>query len=475
MGFFSFLFGGKYPSTSKYEAKMEQAVADFERIQKIASSADYAKYKELGATINSADFKSRVNKLKTEKFSDTEAYKKEQEYKRLRDSSDIKQYLKFKSKQMDQRLTMAKQSSDYVRFMELKETVSTPEFKQLMTQKDFKTRIEYQTYKDYEKLSKSSAVKFVKKTEGSDAYKNYLHIDGSDRLKKMQELEEYINSSEFKQFKAEMEDSRRFKKSAEAQTIREYESLAKDRDIVWYLKSINNQQFTEIAKRKPTLTEEFDKYDTSRWGFGYYWGKALANTTYSLQDERQAFVEKNVRTSNSELTLTTTKEQTKGNRWNPVIGFVSSEFDYSSATINTGNSFRQKFGRFDFKVKMSLSNPVVHNIWMVGEKQVPMINVVTYGADKKSIRVGTVGQNGAKTVTVDGADFSEYHIISLVWTSKQLTWYINGVEVYTQKADVPQEPMYINISSNVSAKVQKSEAQTAQLNVDWIRVYSLED
>lgn len=471
MGFFSFLFGGKYPSTKKYEAQLEKEAIDFERFKQIASSANYAKYLELQTVVNSAEFKQKVNKLKTEKFKDTEAYRKEQECKQLKNSSDIKQYLKFKSKQLDQRLSMAKQSSEYNRFTELKQIVSTPEFRAAQASKDFKRTAEHQTLKEFERLSKSSAVKFISKTEASDAYKNFTRVEGSDRLKKYEQLEEYINSSEFKSFKAEMEDSKRFNKSAEAQTIKEFESLTKNSDIVWYEKALKANTFGEMSKRKLVFSDDFNGFDKQKWTLGYFWGKTLANTNYSLMNERQTFTEKNIHASASELTISTRKESAKGKVWNPAIGFVDGNFDYTSALINNGASFRQKYGRFDFKVKMSLSTPVVHNIWMIGEKQVPMINIVNFGGDKKNLRVGTVSENGSKTVTVDGANFNEYYIISLIWTADKLTWLINGVEVHTQKNNVPQEPMFINISSNISAK---GDVANAEMTIDWVKVYSLE-
>jgi len=470
MGFLSFLFGGKYPSTQKYEARLEQEAADYERFKQIASSAELARYKELETTINSADFKNKVHKLKTEKFSDTPAYKQEQEYKQLKNTSEMKMYAKFKAKQLDKRLEMAKQTNDYARYKELETTVSTPEFKAAQVQKDFKKTPEYQTLKDYKRLYKASAVKFIRKTEASEAYNNFNRIDGSDKLKKLEALEEAVNSNEFKKFKAEMEDSKRFQKSAEAQTINEYESLSKNKDIVWYLKNLSANTFADIANRKLIFNDEFTTFDKQKWGVGYYYGATLAGTSYSLMNERQTFSAKNIRNVGSELIIETRKENSKGKKWNPAIGFVNADFDYTSALINTGASFRQKFGRFDFKVKMSNNAPVVHNIWMVGERQTPMINVATFGADKKNIRVGSVSTSGAKTVTIDGANFSEYQIISLIWTADKLTWCINGKEVHTQKTDVPQEPMYINISSNVTAD---GDMPMAQLTTDWIRVYDI--
>jgi len=470
MGFFSFLFGGKYPSTKKYEAQLDQNVADFERYKQIAQSAEYARYIELDTLTSSIDFKNKVNKLKTEKFSDTEPYKREQEYKNLKNSDDIKKYLKFKSKQLDQRLNLAKGSADYNRFVELNQQVSTSEFKAMMAQKDFKKTPEYQTYDEYKRLSKSSAVKFINKTEASDAYKNFVRVDGSDRLKKFEELEAYVNSQEFKSFKAEMEDSKRFKKSEEAQTLNEFETLAKSKDIVWYLKNAKSNAFATIAKKKLIFEDNFVSFDKTKWEVGSFVGNAFAGTIYSQMDERQIVTPKNVEVSASELSIVTRKENATGKRWNPAIGFINGEFEYTSSLINSGNGFRQLYGQFDFKVKMSKSSPVVHTIWMQSEKNTPIINVASLGAEKKKIIVGSVNGDKVKKVSVDGADFSEYQIISLLWTADKLTWSINGVEVFSQKDNVPQTPMFINIGSSITGQ---GDVANADITLDWIRVYDI--
>ncbi|MCQ2228746.1 MAG: glycoside hydrolase family 16 protein [Bacteroidales bacterium] len=471
MGFFSFLFGGKYPSTKKYEAQLDQNVADFERFKQIAKSAEYARYIELNNLTNSIDFKNKVNKLKTEKFSDTEPYKKEQEYKKLKDSDDIKKYCKFKDKQLDQRLALAKQSSDYNRFVELSQVVSTSEFKALTAQRDFKKTPEYQTLNEYKKLAKSSAVKFINKTEASDAYKNFVRTEGSDKLKKFKELEEYVNSQEFKSFKAEIEDSKRFKKSEESKILNEYEALAKSKDITWFIKNEKSNAFASIAKRKLIFEDNFVSFDKAKWEIGSYAGNAFAaGTIYSQMNERQITNSKNIEVSASELSIITRKETATGKRWNPALGFVNSEFEFTSSLINTGNSFRQLYGQFDFKVKMSKSSPVVHTIWMQSEKNTPIINVASLGSDKKKIIVGSANGDKVKKVSVDGADFSEYQIITLLWTPEKLSWSINGVEVFSQKDNVPQTPMYINIGSSIT---NDGDVNGAIMTLDWIRVYEI--
>lgn len=474
MGLFSFLFGGKYPSTSKYEASLQSHEAEYEKYKAFADSAKYARYKELQTITSEEDFKKKVAKLKEEKFSNTEAFRKFMEYRTLDKSTDIVMYKKYVGKSMDKRLENALMSPEYVRFLELEKVVSTPEFvAKKLNKKEFKKSEDFGTFKEHHSLAKSGTIKFIRKTMASPQYKNYTVVVGSEKLKRYEELSAYVTSNEFLSYRVEIEDPKRFQKSQECALLKELSALEKDKEIVWFLANQKANSFADLASLKLTFSEGFDGsvLDKNKWMFGYYWGNVLAGGLYSYETERQAFVANNAVVSNSELTLVTKRDNTKGRMWNTKIGFVDADFEYTSALVNTGNSFRQKYGRFDFKVKMSLNKPVSHNIWMVGEKSEPQLNVMNFGSDKKSFSVGVSTSRGTKSFRVDGADFTNgYYILSLLWTSDKLVWYVNGVEVAKVSGDVPQEPMYIVLSSNVT---DEGETNGSAMSIDWIKCYEV--
>lgn len=475
MGFFSFLFGGKYPQTKKYEAGLAQHKADYERFLSLEKSDKLARYIELERTTSDEAFVERVRTLQTEKFSSTEAYSKWSEHKALEKSSDIKGYYKFKAKGLDTRLAAALASAAYKNSMELEEAVSTPEFKALMVQKDFKKTPEYETLKAYKKARKCSERKFADKTINSAAYNNYKAVDGSDRLKKYEALDAYVKSSEFIDLRREIEDPKRYQKSPECALMTEYARLKKDKDLLWYFEQKACDAFADIKKWDETFVDDFDglQLDEKKWMVGYYWGKVLMGSTYSLDGERQAFRKENVMVSNGVASIVTRQEQNTGKRWTMVnnAGFVTDEFEYTSSIINTGASHRQQYGRFDFKVKASSNAPLTHNIWMVGEKMAPQINVASFSNSKKGFGIGVVtGDTAPATSFVDGANFSsDFYVISLLWTPEKLTWSVNGVEVYTHNGRIPQEPMYVVLSSNIS---QEGKCSGGQMDVDYVKCYT---
>lgn len=469
MGILSFLFGGKYPTTKKYEAQQQQHLADFDKFNEFAKSSTLARYNELKELTNSSDFKKQVTKLKEEKFSSTEAYAKQQQYLKLKSSSDIVGYLKFTKKGLDTKLENALESTEYNRYVELQALVNTPEFRKAMTQKNSE---EFRQNKEYQKLAGNSNVKFVKKTLASPEYRNYTKVKDSENLKKYYELESYVNSSEFIDLKREIEDPKRFKKSEEYQLLNEFNLLSKNKTLVWYQQMLSTDAFADIKKWNLTFEENFDgsHLDENKWVFGYFWGVVNGVGCYSTENERQAFSKNNIRILNSELTLETHKESAKGKVWNPVLGFVDKDFDYTSAVVNTGNCFRQQYGRFDFKVKLSFDKPITHNIWMVGEKSVPQINVLSYGSGKKEITVGLVTKDATKKIKIEGANFNDnYYIISMMWTPEKIVWYVNGVMAHTYKGSIPQEMMYIVLSSNITSA---GETNGSQMSIDWIKCYT---
>ncbi len=473
MGLFSFLFGGKYPQTKKYEAGIAKHKADYDRFLTIEKSSELARYNELEKITADKDFQDRVYHLKNDKFKYTDAYSKYCTYQKMRKSSDIVGYYKFKSQGKDTRLAAALASQNYNRFLELKQQVNSPDFQQKKSERGFRKTEEFQTFKEYRRLRKCEEKKFVDKTINSAAYNNYKTVNGSERLQKYEALTEYVNSEQFNALRRDLEDPKRFQKSEEYKLLTEFENLKKNKNLIWYFDQQKNNSFDDITSWKETFCEDFtsSSLDETKWTLGYFWGKMLMGDVYSLENERQMFKKENAVVSNSTLAIVTRREAVTGKCWSPQngLGFTNKDFEFTSSLVNTGASFRQKYGRFDFKVKASCDTPLMHNIWMVGETMAPQINVACFGQKKKTFNVGVATEKKQSSFVVDGANFaSDFYVISLIWTAKKLTWLVNGVEVYVQTTDIPNVPMYIVLSSNITAD---SKVKGGRMEIDWVKCY----
>lgn len=466
MGLFSFLFGGgKYPTTSKYEAQLAQQKADYAKFTQIAQGADLKTYEELKNLTASADFKNKVDHLKNDKFSQTEEYRKEQELKALAKSSDIKGYIKFIAAGEDKKAEAALSSQKYAEFQTLKKQVESPSFAAKAKQKDSDEAKALATFKQ---LKGDSTVKAAIKYASSSAYANYKKMAGSDRLKKYEALTEFVKSDAFIAKKKDLENKNRFKNSDEAHKLENLAALEKNKDLKWYFDKQKGNAFKDAEKWQPTFSDEFagSKVDSQKWSFGYWVSKA-SGIVYSLADERQKFAEANAKVSGGALDIQARAEKSKGTVWSPeAFGFAQKEFEATAAIVNSGAAFRQKYGKFEFKVKSAgFKAPVMANIWLSSEKN-EEINIANFGKAAKGVVVGA----GSKLYTVDDVKAeSDFFIYSLEWTAKKLTWRVNGVEVQSVTSSVPQDEMFINISANV---IGEGNISNADLLVEWVKVYA---
>ena len=66
---------------------------------------------------------------------------------------------------------------------------------------------------------------------------------------------------------------------------------------------------------------------------------------------------------------------------------------------------------------------------------------------------------------------NDYFIFTLIWTADKLVWKINGVDAFQQTANVPQEPMYVNLAGGLDKPING----TTTMEIDWIRVYQFKN
>jgi beta-glucanase (GH16 family) len=475
--FFELLFGSKFPSTAKFEAQQLQLQNDYNRYKDYEASALYNRFLELDVQVHAGEFEKSVQRLKNEKFKDTDAFRKLNQYLTLKKNKEIKVYSQFVKSGHHEKLDELRSSGNYLKFKELEMIINTPEFKRAKQQKGFKKTEESEQLKLYKKLLKSSEVKFVNKTSSSSEYATYTRVKDSATLKTFKELEQYIESNEFVEFKAYMEDPKRFEKSEEYKLLHEYEEIKKSENHKWFIKTKNANPFTELEKWKLTFEDDFDgtNFAHDKWMTGYYWGKALMNDHYVLAHEKQFFTDKNIETRDSLLKINTRKEACKGKIWTNDLGFKLADFNYTSGLISTGHSFRQQYGRFEAKVKTSGSFPLIEAFWMVGEKVVPQITILkTTGKNSKYFEAGTfLTEKNSRIGKVKATALnSDYHVIALEWSKTKLTWKINGVVVKEQTEAIPNEPMYMIFSTHLTEEV-KSGVLPSNFTIDWVRCYQL--
>jgi beta-glucanase (GH16 family) len=476
---FGIQFGSRFVSTKKFEASLLREREDFERFSSFESSELLNRYMELDALIHSGEFEKKVRELKTARYKDTEQWRQLDQYNAMKASSDIKTYLKFTKAGLLERMKHIGASDSYQSYLAMRSFVNSGEFHSARVKKDFKQTEAYTKLKTYEQLSKDPNIRFHIKTEKKANYKTVTNLEDSERLKTFFKLEAIIQSQPFQEHKYKMEDKKRFKKSEEASLIEEFESLQKNEEIKWYLNLKKKSPFKEFRKWSLTFEDDFDAMhlDTSKWMTGYYWGKALMNDAYALAGEKQFFQDGNIELRDSVARINTRLEAIKGKVWDTSQGFITQPFEYTSGLISTGQSFRQKYGKFEAKVRYNQSYPLLNAFWMVGEKMLPQIDVVKSAfKNGKSVECGIhVEDAGNKAVhqmrKVSGAKFNNnFYIYTLEWSPEAIIWKINGQEVHREIKHIPNEAMYLAFCTILPENPADKDLP-GLMEIDWIRCY----
>jgi Glycosyl hydrolases family 16 len=454
------------------------AGTSLKRFKEMDGSSKILDFEALERFIESPAFREK-QKMKPFTFRDTDEYRKFDEYKTLKKDPEIKAFLKppkkskpfFKraGKGPEQKVEMPKTRS-ILRFEELDKLVKSPEFlaKKNMKPITFKDSEEYKKLLEYKRIKGSLEIKEFYKFKSSKEYANYLKTDDSSRLKRYYELKDFVATQDFKQRKEYLQDTRRFEKTEMFKEIKEHDKLKKNADIIWYFKIKDSNKFDILKQRELTFSDEFEgeKLDTKKWLTNYYWGDKLFKDRYSVESDLQAFTEKeNFEVRNSILRINTKPQKITGKVWSAASGFTTKEFNYTSGLINSGSSFRQKFGIFSAKIK--LGNPAAKNaFWMLAGKMTPHIDICRTSGGK--VWFDYFSTNGSKSNASVGSRYSgDYFIYTLEWTSDKLVWKINGTEVFSQTSGVPQEPMYVLFAGGLDKPINGMTS----MEIDWVRVY----
>jgi hypothetical protein len=436
---------------------------ELKRFQDLDGSEKIVEFEKLEKVIKSPAFREK-QAMKPIKFKDTPEYQKFIEYKNLKGYPEIKAFLKFKGKE-----EIAKTKS-VLRFEELEAFVRSPEFlaKKNMKPITFKDSQEYTKLLEYQRIKGSSEIKEFYRFKESKEYANYLNTHDSKRLGRYNELKEYIASPAFKEKKDYLLDNKRFLKTEMFSQIKEYDKLKKNEDIIWYFKTKDSDKFDILKHRELTFGEEFDgdRLDTNKWLTNYYWGDKLLKDRYSVESDLQAYTEKdNFELRNSILKINTRQQRVTGKVWSADKGFSTKEFNYTSGIINSGNSFRQKYGIFTAKIK--LGNPDAKNaFWMLADRITPHIGICRTSKGKVWFDFFPVKSNSSKT-SIGSRYSNNFFIYTLEWTPDMLVWKINNTEVFVQTTNVPQEPMYVLLAGGLDKPINGATS----MEIDWVRIY----
>lgn len=451
----------------------------FSDFKSAAHSPELEQLKSLEKYMQSPEFE-KAKSLPKKEFATSEAFKKLGEYQCLKNSPKIKNYHKLLKSSLYNDYKKLHDSEELKYFSDLKNTVESEAFKSNQKKIEslrFQDTPEFQKLQRFNSLAKSPVIREYFKIKESKQLANYKRIDGSKELSHYEELEKYINSDEFKKAKAYLLDPKKWEKTEDYTLFQEFEQLKKSETIVWYYKSKDLPKYNEFRTWNLVFEDNFDsgKLNTDKWINRYFWGEMLMGESYALPGEKHLFSENNIELNGSTVKLVTKKGKITGKEWNPMFGFFPKEFDYSSGLISTGKSYRQKYGRIEAKVRIPASAGVTHTFWLAGNAMLPQIDIFKFANNKLFFTTfwGTPTENNGinkDVASIAASTFTkDYFIFTLDWSPDKLVWKINNIEVKTQTVGVPEEPLYLVLSSG---KFEEGQASLpAKLEIDWVRCY----
>ena len=438
MNLFTARLTGKMVSTEAFEASMQEMQQRVIRYRQVEKSPELKEYLELKKVVETPEFQSRKQELVKRKYSDTEEGRKTQHLQKLSGGLRMKGYKYAESLPIFQEFLAFRESEDFGKIASREERRKSPKLRKF-----------YLIYK-------------------SQFYKNYLKVLQSQELKQLTALEAEVATEDFQQRNALWEDSKRWLHSEDYKTEQRYLELGKLDDIKFYFAQ-RAEEIDWAELFRPAFEDDMSSSKNWKAGFGY--ANPALRDGHSRTSERQAYNNgKNTFFAEGRMDIETRNEPAHALAWDEKKGFVEHDFEYTSDVMNCKDAFMQQEGLFMAKVRSQGSGH--HFLGLTtGKPEQPM--AALYNFDGSTHQLGLINGKNSKLAPLTGVLRSMYFVYILRWTSKELIWYVNNMEILRIANTLPKEKMFLMAQSFLPVSERGGEGK---LKVQWVRIYrSAED
>ena len=465
---------GLIPTADHLDAKWEKLIKMRDDLNQMENSNELKQYEGLKNLIESSAFKHKKREIESLQYSGSKEEKLILEQKALAKSHLILNYHKISTSSRLERFQMILAGSELKRFFNLQKEVESNDFKirkAAQSKKLFVKTPDYVVFKEYNQLRKNGDIRFWRKFSQSESYQNYLSTIGSKKLVRLDELSALINSDDFIKRVAYLKDKKRFLKSEEYKSMVSFNELDKSRFMAEYRKLKKTKELDFFKKWEIIMEENFKEkiLNSERWQPENWWGVKMAGSSFSQEDEMQCYHGlKNIELSNDTLSLRAKKERAMGTIWNPAVGLIPKQFEYTSAILNSADFFRIKEGVIEAKVRFKKDATITSAFSLTGEKPFPQVDL--FRSTKKGVGLGILEKKGAessKYMKLNGLNDQHYHIFRLELFNNQLVWKINGYEVYRNTTSL-KEPLFFNLLTSLHGEVNE-HVLPHRFEINWIR------
>ena len=287
-----------------------------------------------------------------------------------------------------------------------------------------------------------------------------------------EDVEFYCKYSSGDDFK-ELKEIRLASKEKQRQLKEKIRSIKLSSDYKRYKKIASSAKLMAMARLRPSFIDEFEgnKLNSERWLNKFFWGDKIFGKGYSHAEEFHHYTEsENVQVEKGNLIIHTKGQKNTALSWDKKFGFIPRHCDYTSGIINTGNSFRQKQGRFEAKVLFEKTPGVYNAFWMVGDTIAPHINIFKINHKFQMGIINDPQKDDQISISSSLLNESSY-IVGIEWDSKTIKWLLNGVVVKKITNNLPGSSLYLVFSSGVHKKLEGEVSN--QFRVDWVKCYEI--
>ena len=322
----------------------------------------------------------------------------------------------------------------------LKLVVESAEFqakKKKLTTTRYADTQEGKTMALYKKLRKKSSVFFYRLLK-KEAWK------AKPEVAQYLELEAQINTPEFKQSNAFWKNKKRWFTTPESKQEQQLNTLSKHADIVFYLQQ-DAKKVTELESYKEVWKDEFESLKMSdAWQTGFLYANKALKADHSHVTEQQAYTQgNNTQIVGSTVSIVTKKQATTAAAWHPTKGMINHPFAYTSDIWHTAEAVAPKSGVLQAKVRYT--GKAKHVLCLTTPKAQHALPILSKQVEKEEM------------------------IYTLVWNEKEVINYVNNQEVSRGRNPMAGEALHLLVRSYLPSN---QKAGDAQLNIDWIRIYT---
>ena len=487
---------------------------DFGRFNMIGKSTNLARYFELKKIVESIVFIQRKKDVESLHYKGSPEYNTIEEYKTLSSKRQLKKYFAtigskeyrlfleseptYKGKPVDNESKKDPKLKAYLKFLnskscknvksveslglvgqlqQLKQQVeAVPFVKQVAYLKNknrFETTPDFKILTEFKKLDKSQDILFFLKVQKSSINRNFKAVEGSKELAHLYDLRFKVDDPTFKQQVAFLQNKKRYETTEGHILETEYNELNNSKLLIHYRKLKKRPELSFFEQWDIVLDENFhlNKLSESLWEPENYWHANLAGSSFSQVDEIHAYNGiKNIEIKNSVLSIVTKAEKSNGRVWDPAVGLIPKQFDYSSSILNTGKSFKIKEGVIEAKVKFSAIGAVTSAFSLTGSNPFPQIDVFRSGHN--CVGIGIIDKpdkNGTKKlVQIKGLNFNNFHIFRLEIFGNELVWKINNSEVHREQLNKNAGELFLNFVGSLHQPVNGGTLPH-YFEIDWVR------